>query len=382
MLTRKRVGLTRGVAALVVGSVLAIAPAAFANTYSDQGAAVLVWPKIVVRAADPATDTLIQISNLDRTNTTAAHCFYVNANSHCANTGAVCETAGDCQQDGIFAPCVEGWIEVDFDVVLTPNQPLAWLASEGLSGSDIPCPGTLGSSCSGNQGTRVPPVTERPFIGELKCIQSDPITRSPAVCSGSACQNDLAGNATVFEAAPGEAPDGLGYNAVGLRTFGDNNGDRVLQIGGDGAEYEPCHDVLILNHFFDGAVDPISDDAFAETELTLVPCTEDFLTQKSDAVTAQFLVYNEFEQRFSTSRQVRCLLDSLISNLDTSQSDRSIFSVGTAGTLGGQTRIHGVGGGLIGAALLYLDGETREGGAGYNLNGFAERADGDQIRVP
>jgi hypothetical protein len=102
-------------------------------------------------------------------------------------------------------------------------------------------------------------------------------------------------------------------------------------------------------------------------------------------VTAQFLVYNEFEQRFSTSRQVRCLLDSALSNLDTSQPDRSIFNVGTSGTIAGQTRIHGVGGGLIGAALIRLNEEQagpRRGGAGYNLNGFAEREDGDQIRVP
>jgi hypothetical protein len=325
------------------------------------------------------------MNNLDRSNITAAHCFYVNANSHCANTGAVCESASDCEQTGIFAPCIEGWIEINFDVFLTGNQPLAWLASEGLSGDDIPCPGTLGSpTCPNgtNRGTRVPPVTERPFIGELKCIQSDPITRFPIECSGSACQNDLAGNATIFEASPGLAPDGLSYNAVGLRTFGDNNGDGVLNIGGDDAEYEPCHDVLILNHFFDGATDPISNAATTETELTLVPCTQDFLTQTTDAVTAQFLVYNEFEQRFSTSRQVRCLLDSALSNLDTSQADRSIFSIGTAGTIAGQTRIHGVGGGLIGAALLRLDGVDRDGGAGYNLNGFAEREDGDQIRVP
>jgi hypothetical protein len=368
------------VAAFVAGSVLAIAPA-LGNTYSDQGAAVLVWPKIVVRTSAPATDTLIQINNLDRNNTTAAHCFYVNANSHCANTGAVCESASDCEQNGIFAPCVEGWIEVNFDVILTPNQPLAWSASDGLSGSDIPCPGTLGSSCSGNQGTRVPPVTESPFIGELKCIQSDPITRFPIQCSGSACQNDLAGTATIFRASQANGADGLGYNAVGLRTFGDNDGDRVLNIGGPNAEYEPCHDVLILNHFFDGAMDPVGNLP-VETELTLVPCTQDFLTQTTDAVTAQFLVYNEFEQRFSTSRQVRCLLDIVISNIDTSQSERSIFSVGTSGTIAGQTRIHGVGGGLIGAAVVTQESLMSSGGAAYNLNGFAEREDGDQIRVP
>jgi hypothetical protein len=72
MLTRMRVGI-RGVAALVVGSVLAIAPASLANTYSDQGAAILVWPKIVVRASGPAQDTLIQLNNLDRNNQRAAH---------------------------------------------------------------------------------------------------------------------------------------------------------------------------------------------------------------------------------------------------------------------------------------------------------------------
>jgi hypothetical protein len=78
-------------------------------------------------------------------------------------------------------------------------------------------------------------------------------------------------------------------------------------------------------------------------------------------------------------------LDSALSNLDTSQPDRSIFNVGTSGTIAGQTRIHGVGGGLIGAALIRLNEEQagpRRGGAGYNLNGFAEREDGDQIRVP
>jgi hypothetical protein len=324
---------------------------------------------------------------------TAAHCFYVNANSHCANTGDVCITASDCPSNGGFAPCVAGWIEINFDVILTPNQPLAWSALRGLSGGasgsagiangNVPCPGRLGSKCSGNEGTRVPPVSEsRFFIGELKCVQVDPITRFPDACAAVDCENDLAGSATVFEVVS-DIADGKSYNAVGIRTAGDNDGDRVLDIGGPDAEYEPCHEVLILNHFFDNAVDPISGTWRSSTELTLVPCTQDFLTQAIDAVTAQFLVYNEFEQRFSTSRQVRCLLDSRLSLLDTSQPDRSVFNISVAGTIAGQTRIRGVGGGLLGAATLdFLSGSSLRGGAGYNLNGFADRADGDIVRVP
>ncbi len=387
MLTSKRVGFTGAATALAVVSVLAMATQSRAATFSDQGAAILIWPKIAVSALTdvPLVDTLVQINNLDRTSQTAAHCFYVNANSHCANTGGVCTTSADCESGGLFASCVPGWVEVNFDVILTPNQPLAWSASTGLGGSDIPCPGTLGSRCSGNQGTRVPPITERPFIGELKCIQADPITRFPVECAGAACQNDLAGNATVFGLEAGQI-DGKGYNAVGLRATA-NNADGELVIGGEDPEYEPCAEVLILNHIFDNAIDPISGVYSAQTELTLAPCTEDFLTQANSGVTAQFLVYNEFEQRFSTSRQVRCLLDSVLSNIDTSQSERSVFSSGVAGTIAGQTRIRGVGGGLVGVALLnFRDLAASVGltsaGAGYNLNGFGNREDADLIRVP
>ena len=78
--------------------------------------------------------------------------------------------------------------------------------------------------------------------------------------------------------------------------------------------------MLVFNHLFDGAIDPISNEFVASSELTLVPCTENFLQQAVPSVTAQFLVYNEFEQRFSTSRLVRCLLDTPISRIDTSQS--------------------------------------------------------------
>jgi hypothetical protein len=200
---------------------------------------------------------------------------------------------------------------------------------------------------------------------------------------GSPCRNDLTGGATITKVSGGEV-DPARYNAVGLRTFGRNNGDNVLVIGGPqaAAEYRPCSEVLVFNHLFDGAYDPISDTAQASSELTLVPCTEDFLIQQVPSVTAQFLVYNEFEQRFSTSRLVRCLLDSPISLIDTTQPARSIFNAAVAGTVAGQTRITGVGGGLIGSATLAFDDGGTNGTSGYNLNQFADRDEADFIRIP
>ena len=209
------------------------------------------------------------------------------------------------------------------------------------------------------------------------------MTRLPFPCDGTpACRNDLEGGATVTEVAGDINP--MRYNAVGLRTTDFNNGDNVLVIGGsDAPEYQPCSQVLVLNHFFDGAVDPVSGTALTQSELSLVPCTQDFLLQQVPRVTAQFLVYNEFEQRFSTSRLVDCLLDSPISLIDTTQPTRSIFSAAVAGTVAGQTRITGVGGGLIGSAQLNFEGAgIGRAGSGYNLNQFADRDDADFIRIP
>ncbi len=379
MLTIKKLSLL-GLAAAACW--LVSAPAAQAETYSDTGAAVLVWPKIVV--AD-GTDTVVQMTN-QASVPSAAHCFYVNANNRCSNTGQVCQSSTTCFDGTVFGTCSPSWIEINFDVLLTHDQPVAWSAASGFANSDLPCPGGLGAKCSGNGGTRVPPVGETPFIGELKCIQSDPITRLPFACNdngGSPCRNDLEGGATITNVADGSI-DPQRYNAVGLRSAGQNNGDRTLVIGGPQAqaEYQPCSQVLVFNHLFDGAIDPISNSYPASSELSLVPCTEDFLIQAVPSVTAQFLVYNEFEQRFSTSRLVRCLLDSPISLIDTTQSTRSIFSAGVAGTVGGQTRITGVGGGLIGSATLNFGSDAGTAGAAYNLNQFADRDAADFIRIP
>lgn len=388
MLTIRKMSLLGAVAA----GWLVLSPAAQAATYSDTGAAVVVWPRISV---GPNTDTVITLTNQSAARV-AAHCFYVNGNNRCTNTGLVCSSSADCQDEsGFFGSCRPGWIEVNFDIILTPDQPIAWSATAGLGGNKLPCVGDrlgLPDKCPGsdsNAGTRIPPVGESPFVGELKCIQSDPITRLPAPCMatpGNPCRNDLEGTATITNVLDGIV-DTQKYNAVGLRTTNFNSGDNVLVIGGNSEpEYQPCAQVLVLNHLFDGAIDPIDDALAARSELSLAPCTEDFLLQAVPSVTTQFLVFNEFEQRFSTSRAVNCLLTSQLSLIDTSQPNRSIFSAAVAGTVAGQTRITGVNGGLIGSATLNFGTVTPDGvvpgGSAYNLNQFADRSAADYIRVP
>lgn len=409
MFNMKRLG--RVGAAAAIGVVGLLGAPAGATTVSDRGAAILVWPKIVVDS-EANEDTLMQIGNLSAgtcsggirngeictvqgdcpggsgcTGTTAviaAHCFYVNANRHCDNTGEVCADGTDCDGGQFTGSCVDGWSEVNFDIFLTPDQPLSWQAGEGLGGSDLPCRNYPFNQCSvngnivTNAGTRIPPAPEDPFIGELKCIQVDSNTRQPAQCDGATCRNDLIGHATLFNLDDGFA-DGAKYNAVGLVAL-SNDGDGTLNIG-PGAEYDSCPGVLVLNHLFDGANDPINDTLDASTELTLVPCAQDLYTGTITPVTAQFLVYNEFEQRFSASRQVSCLLDTPISNIDTTQSDRSIFNASVSGTIAGQTRITGVNGGLIGAAVLEF-GSEGSSAAAYNLNQQVDRETVDVIRIP
>src|SRR5262249_41835857 len=96
MLTMKKLTLMGAAGAIWGLSALLLSPPAHAATYSDSGAAILVWPKIVV---DSNTDTVLTITNQANI-PVAAHCFYVNANSRCTNTQEVCSSASECFDAG------------------------------------------------------------------------------------------------------------------------------------------------------------------------------------------------------------------------------------------------------------------------------------------
>lgn len=344
MRTVKRNPLLSGVCALL-GGVFLLVGTAKADVTSDEAAAILVIPKIVF---DPSgsfspnlkpTDTEIQVTNVS-SDPVKLRCFYVNATSHCSNSpDDACLDTSDCQQFGLGGLCVPRWIETDFEIALSPHQPIIWRASEGLT--------TIPLSEGGVTSGSIPPVSEFPFLGELKCVEVGPDDLPVA-------KNDLKGEATIV-AASTSGIDARGYNAIGIQAIAPDS-DNHLILGGDDPEYNGCPSVLILDHFFDDAVEPI-DGEFVKTHLTCVPCSENFVLQNAALfdTALQFLVFNEFEQRFSASRKLRCFheyelcsldqgWDRPIGNFDPNfeSCQRSIFSAFVSGTLTGQTRIRGV----------------------------------------
>jgi len=333
-----------------------------AETYvSDQAAALVVFPAISVFEGGAAEDTLIQMSNTSN-QLVAVQCYYVNATGTCSISGDACQEASDCPS--AIDLCIPQWVETDFRLYITARQPLAWRASEGLQAADLPLDGVAfrGPTGESNASTRVPPFQDESgqAVGELKCyaLEGDGTPSD---------RNVLKGEATLISPEPYSPSK---YNALGFRAIeGAVNDDNRLRLGGEEAEYDGCPNVLILNHFFDGAIDPATDGPPIETDLILVPCTENFVNQIPTRVTAQYLVFNEFEQRFSTSAPVDCYFVSQISNIDTPDETRSIFSVFVSGTITGQTRIRPVNSGLMGVAFEY-HGDTA---AAFNLNVQGER---------
>ncbi len=394
---------------VALAGALVLSGAVRADIASDKPAAVLVYPKVVTDASS-GVDTTIRIANTNTTNPITLHCYYLNANSHCSggpNDGAVC-TSSPSVCTGLSV-CVPGWQETDFRVVLTAGQPIEWTASQGLSDSDLPIPfGSCvrmptrrcgsdadcnpfpGGACTqSNAGTRVPPVPEDPFVGELRCIAIDPATGEPVP------RNDLKGEGQVVTSST-QNLDVAGYNAIGIQATGSSDGNPSQLTLGPGAEgeYNGCPNYLIVNHFFDDARNPVPQTgATITTNLVLVPCSADYLRQVPGLAVVQYLVFNEFEQRFSTSRAVRCYQDMPLSRIDTQNSARSIWNVNVAGTLTGQTRVNpigvsasnppGIASGLLGVAV-----ETHRGAgalvksAAVNVHMSGSREAPDVMIIP
>jgi hypothetical protein len=202
-------------------------------------------------------------------------------------------------------------------------------------------------------------------------------------------RNDLKGEA-ILESSTETDLDVASYNAIGIQAraaAGTPITDNPLVLGpGSAGDYNGCPNVLILDNFFDLANDPISGDTIT-TDLTLVACSEDLLRQVEGSATVQYLVYNEFEQRLSTSRTVNCFQEIHLCNIDTTQCARSIFAAGLQGTLTGQTRINPVvnpaaplPSGLLGIAIESHGAGTSS--AAFNLHFAGARDSADTITIP
>jgi hypothetical protein len=368
----------------------------------------------------PRVDTLIQLTNTSPSaGCQVVECAYINATKHCTNSNiagasnGACRTNADCVPGGTCGLATD-WQESNFFMILSGNQPVAWSAN---SGGFIP---PDADACADGQPIQAAP--EAFFVGEVKCVAVDgtAVTGASATTGTPIAVNDLKGEVSIYDMGAG-APGGLdvrAYNGIGIQSTavsglpigktcvgGSSQGDPcatdsdcsaggaceiVMCLGSNpstsavcpAATYASCPSTLILNHFFDGAPDQVASLPI-HTDLTLVPCSED-LTQTgpaaTPATTAQFQVFNEFEQRFSASLGVRCFSEVQLSHIDTLPGNEaaSIFSMSVQGTLAGQTRIHpvigaelNVGHGLLGVAEEFIEAPGAafpRGSDAFNLN--------------
>jgi hypothetical protein len=187
-------------------------------------------------------DTRVEMLNLTGS-AVSVSCFYVSS--------------GTCNEAGFF-------------LNLTPNQPLSWMVSTGRNGNGI----RVAAPSFGD--------------GELKCV----VTPSSPFASAAA-YNALQGRALISDAT-GQT---IGYSAIGFRRLSAGSFSGTVLL--DGVNYEQCPDRL---HFHVLA----SKSGSADSELVLVPCTEDLMNQLPSRANVLVAVINEFEQQFSGGTSVNC----------------------------------------------------------------------------
>jgi len=292
----------------VLMGVLAFASVMRAEVSTDVSGSVLVFPKVVWTgvSTNPTLsqrrqlerDTIIQISNTSN-NMVHAHCFYVNA-----------QLIGG-------QPI---WQVTDFAIWLTRQQPTHWVASQGRQVN----PGDgFGEDGSGLDPGAIPPVPPG-FEGELKCIEVD--------ASGTPFGGNNLKGEELIRSADGDVSKA---NALAILANPDLAGqDPANELRLDNSvlhdgEYNACPNTWLLNHFVDGANDPVvathnpiwcggvdGDECPIRTYLTLVPCSQDFENNVPSSVTVQFAIVNEFENVFSASTTVDCWKTTRLADID------------------------------------------------------------------
>jgi len=293
----------------VLAGVFLFASATRAEVTTDLSGSIVVYPKVIWTgntASPNDRDTVIQLSNTSN-QLVHVHCFYVNA-----------QPLNPSLPPGPFNP--RRWQVTDFQLWLTRQQPTHWVASRGRAVN----PGDgFGNDGSGLDPGAVPPVPPG-FEGELKCVQ---VETSGAPFGGNA----LKGEALLRR----EDGDASKYNAISILADPDtasadpsqelllNNTPNTPDNEG---EYNSCPNEILLDHFADGATNPVisqinpaecfdqcvtgtcslsggscttdvdcdgADQCPIRTELTLVPC--------SDTSRISYPAASRFSSRSSTS---------------------------------------------------------------------------------
>jgi hypothetical protein len=345
---------------IVLAMVAGVRPA-LGDASADQAAALLVYPYITVDNAGGA-DTLLQISNTSTT-PVVVRCFY---------EGAVV--------DQVFG--IRDLKIADFLFQLTPRQPIAWRASQGLAMLPLDGANTIGPDSALNEDSHIPAVPTDPFVGILRCLAVDrnlvPVER-----------NVLIGTATLGQRrSPDDSlAEATQYRAIGITALGGTgNGDDTLVLGGTNPEYDACPRYNVVPHFFDGALEPAAHTSSVSTMLVLIPCSDDLAHGLLGQSQVMYEVFNEFEQRFGTSQPLTFQQVSALSAIGGASPDHSIFNVQVSGTLTGQTRIQAVdGSGILALAIEThrdLSDPTRVRWAAFSAHRVGTRDGQDTLVVP
>ena len=349
---------------------LLIAAAAGAATTSDRPTAILVYPEVRVGAD---VETRIQLTNASD-ELIDVNCFYEITELECVGgvegdscTGEPVACSGTCEYRQRRVP---------FHVRLTDKQPIAWRADDGLSELPLDGENRVGVAGQSNRTTYIPPLGDGPLVAVLRCAVEDVPTGEPRLF------NALVGQAIIVRGGDDDR-DAVMYRAIGIPALVDTNFDDALAIGGPNAEYAACPTVSTLEHFFSGS--PLATGphtAVVETDLVLVPCSSS--TEELAGAVAQFLIYNEFGQRFSTSRSIVGRLALPLNAIDTTLPNRSIFSVNVGATLAARTQIHPIGSGMVALAFeRHRDRDTdRVNTAALEVHQVLDRAVGDEVVLP
>ena len=371
-------------AAVVVGGY------ARADVTTDEPGSIVIFPKVI---SDGTRDTLIQLTNTS-TSSAHLHCVYVDTSSAsqgtCSGTtppAQLCSSDAECfaLDNGTCITCKP----YDFDVSLSPLQPTVWRVSVGRDSGDQSLGFFIGA---------VPPHPI--FAGELKCFQTD----IDGVPTGG---NAIKGEATIENLDSGQISEynGIAIKAINTQTVaptcvgGANNGalcqtDANCQLpslpGGvckisilldNTTEYNACPKQLLVNHYAEGAADPFTG-AIVDSELTLVPCTEDLAGGVPTTTTVHFDAYNEFES-LVTSKIVpfTCWLNISLGDSRLTPG----FDAATFATPFGKTRVFPTSDSMSGVLGVLEEfhqvGTEPDGTAAINLHVVGARP-GDTITLP
>jgi len=201
--------------------------------------------------------------------------------------------------------------EVGFIVRLTAQQPLSWFASMGTNNPIT--------------STAVPPLDG---VGELKCAVMPDLP-------GLDSHNVLQGRALVF--GSGET---IGYGAIGFQRLIPGGASNVIDL--DGFVYEACPDRLHFQVF-------TRQVGVTPSQMILIPCSQDLLTQTPTTSTVQLAIINEFEQVFSSSFRLSCLTSLSFSSIST-------LSSASLGTDTAHVVVRGVSEPLLGMVIDRFEG--------------------------